>query len=422
MNLKLSSWFKAQQKINKINISFVDFPNVKNWTANNNEIFHNSKKFFKIIGVKVKTNFYKKNWDQPIILQNEIGILGILKNLKNNKYLLQAKVEPGNINKLQFSPTVQATKSNYNQVHGGKKVPYLDYFLNIKKKFNHNQSEQGFRYFNKLNSNILVGIKKNIKLKQGFIWVSLAQLCEMVRKKNLLNMDTLSVVSSNISLNKIDNSINKLKAINQWIKKKDKSFFLKSSIIPLSELKDWQYDKKSITHKNKKHFSIIGIKIKTNKREINEWSQPILKGKNLAIAGFIIKKINKTNHYLCRYILKPGLKKSALTCTANSSDLKRYKQDNNLSTFQKNIIGNYFLNKDLKKYKIYDNIMSDEGGRFFHCQIRYLGLTLKENSKINLPSNYIWISHNQMVNLIKNKKIDIEARLLFGSLNIDKLK
>ena len=164
MNLKLSSWFKTQRKINKINISFVDFPNVKNWTANNNEIFHNSKKFFKIIGVKVKTNFYKKNWDQPIIVQNEIGILGILKNLKNNKYLLQAKVEPGNINKLQFSPTVQATKSNYNQVHGGKKVPYLDYFLNIKKRFNHNQSEQGFRYFNKLNSNILIGIKKNIRL------------------------------------------------------------------------------------------------------------------------------------------------------------------------------------------------------------------------------------------------------------------
>ena len=225
MNLKLSSWFKTQQKINKINISFVDFPNVKNWTANNNEIFHNSKKFFKIIGVKVKTNFYKKNWDQPIIVQNEIGILGILKNLKNNKYLLQAKVEPGNINKLQFSPTVQATKSNYSQVHGGKKVPYLHYFLNIKKRFNHNQSEQGFRYFNKLNSNILIGIKKNIRSKQGFIWVSLVQLCKMVRKKNLLNMDTLSVISSNISLNKIDNSINKFKAVNQWIKKKDFFFF-----------------------------------------------------------------------------------------------------------------------------------------------------------------------------------------------------
>ena len=66
--------------------------------------------------------------------------------------------------------------------------------------------------------------------------------------------------------------------------------------------------------------------------------------------------------------------------------------------------------------------MSDEGGRFFHCQIRYIGFLLKNNSKITLPSNYIWVSHNQMINLIKVKKVDIEARLLFGSININKLR
>jgi oxidase EvaA len=163
------------------------------------------------------------------------------------------------------------------------------------------------------------------------------------------------------------------------------------------------------------------IEIKTNKREINEWSQPILKGKNLAIAGFIIKKINNTNHYLCRYILKPGLKKSALTCTANSADLKNYKKDNNLSVFQKNIIGNFFLNKNYKKNKIYDNIMSDEGGRFFHSEIRYLALFINKDLGIKLPANYIWISQNQMINMIKNKRFDIEGRLLFGCLNISNL-
>ena len=66
--------------------------------------------------------------------------------------------------------------------------------------------------------------------------------------------------------------------------------------------------------------------------------------------------------------------------------------------------------------------MSDEGGRFFHCQIRYLALTFDKNFKIDIPPHYIWVSQNQMIKLIKNKKIDIEARLLFGSLNIDKLK
>ena len=69
-----------------------------------------------------------KNWDHPIIVQKELGILGIIKDKVKNKYLLQAKVEPGNKNKLQLSPTVQATKSNYERVHGGKKIPYLNIF------------------------------------------------------------------------------------------------------------------------------------------------------------------------------------------------------------------------------------------------------------------------------------------------------
>ena len=49
--------------------------------------------------------------------------MGIIKNVNTNKYLLQAKVEPGNINKIQISPTVQATRSNYLRIHGGKTIP-----------------------------------------------------------------------------------------------------------------------------------------------------------------------------------------------------------------------------------------------------------------------------------------------------------
>ena len=42
--------------------------------------------------------------------------------------------------------------------------------------------------------------------------------------------------------------------------------------------------------------------------------------------------------------------------------------------------------------------------------------------KGKIPKNYIWISQNQMIKMIKRKKIDIEARLLFGCINIDKIK
>ena len=69
------------------------------------------------------------------------------------------KVEPGNVNKIQISPTVQATKSNYSRIHGGKTIPFLNYFKKKNKHFSL-QTEQAFRYYNKKNSNIISYVSK----------------------------------------------------------------------------------------------------------------------------------------------------------------------------------------------------------------------------------------------------------------------
>ncbi len=79
------------------------------------------------------------------------------------------------------------------------------------------------------------------------------------------------------------------------------------------------------------------------------------------------------------------------------------------------MISKFFLKKGSNI--IYNNILSDEGGRFFHSQINYMACKLKKNENINLPKNYIWLSKNQIIDLIKKQKIDIEARLLFGIIN-----
>tara|TARA_Y200000002_G_scaffold215121_1_gene177522 strand:+ start:213 stop:641 length:429 start_codon:yes stop_codon:yes gene_type:complete len=142
----------------------------------------------------------------------------------------------------------------------------------------------------------------------------------------------------------------------------------------------------------------------------------------MGFVGYLMKEFNKTNHYLCRYNKKPGLKKSTLSCSVNTSDLKNYRRGSNLINFQKKILKSYFLNKNNKLVKIYDNILSDEGGRFYNCEIRYKALKLTSNISLKIPENYIWLSQNQMIEMIKRKKIDIEARLLFGCINISKTK
>ena len=320
-----------------------------------------------------------------------------------------------------MSPTVQATKSNYTRIHGGKKIPFLSFFLNKKKNFI-SQSEQGYRYLFKFNYNSLVETSKSIKRFDNFYWFNKKDLTKLVKIKSILNMDTISVFSSFISKNKIDSPLISLQQINKWIKIKDKAFNLKIKIKPLANLKNWIVKNDSINHKKNKHFSVIGININANKREVKEWDQPIIKGKEMAFVGYLIKEFNKTNHYLCRYNKKPGLKKSTLSCSVNTSDLKNYNSSNNLQSFEKKILKNFFLNKKKKLKSIYDNILFDEGGRFFNCEIRYKALQLNNNTKIQIPHNYIWISQNQMIEMISKKKIDIEARLLFGCINIDKIK
>ncbi len=412
---KISEWLKIQKQKHKLSVKLINLDAISQWDYHNSTIRHKTRKFFKITGLKIKSNFYKKNWDQPIIIQNEIGILGIIKNKKNNKYLLQAKVEPGNINKLQLAPTVQATKSNYSRVHGGSQVPYIKFFLKIKNKKNYNQSEQGFRYFRKFNSNILIQTNKIIKKTPNHYWFGKKEITALLNKKNIINMDTLSILSTYLKKKNKDTPLNNFVKVKKWLKKLDKKYFIKSKLINLSKLKDWNISKKIIKHKTSKYFSIIGISVVANKREVKNWQQPIIKGKKMAFAGLIKTKINETDHYLFRYLLKPGLKKSVFGCTVNSSDISFLKSK------KLNYLEHFFFNKRFKKKIIYQNILSDEGGRFYQCQINYRILNLDFSEIKQLPHNYIWLSYNQVVDMISKKRLDIESRLLFASINLNNL-
>ena len=131
-NKKIHDWITNQNdevdvKINKKNISSSSF-----WFYSNDfgGIKNISNSFFAIKGIATNTagDPENLNFEQPIIIQDEIGFLGMLcKEIDGIIYfLMQAKIEPGNINGVQLSPTLQATRSNYLGLHKGKKPLYLE--------------------------------------------------------------------------------------------------------------------------------------------------------------------------------------------------------------------------------------------------------------------------------------------------------
>jgi len=165
---EIETWIDNLNKEQFFNVEKKPLSSLINWSFDDKtgDLKHDSGGFFQIRGLKVATNWGEvSSWTQPIIYQPEIGILGILtKKIDGILYfLMQAKAEPGNINTHQLSPTVQATKSNYTRIHGGKPTLFLEYFTDSKRVdvlLDQLQSEQGARFYHKRNRNIIVRISK----------------------------------------------------------------------------------------------------------------------------------------------------------------------------------------------------------------------------------------------------------------------
>ena len=187
-------WLKERNLKNKMQVKKIKVNELKDWHSDvGGNLFHKSKQFFGIIGVKVSNAKERETlfWDQPILTQKHGGILAILIREKKNgiiEFLLCARREPGDV-KLKLCPSFSATRSNINLAHGGKKTLLSNLIFNHKKsnliaKTIH--YEEGARFWRKTNQNLLIKIDKKDQLKinnKDFIWLNLNQ----IKKLNLVN-------------------------------------------------------------------------------------------------------------------------------------------------------------------------------------------------------------------------------------------
>jgi oxidase EvaA len=156
-------WLRQRTDANRFRVDPVPFADLTDWSFGPcGNLVHHSGRFFRVEGLHIVASEGPfAEWEQPIIVQPEIGILGILVKEFDGvpHFLMQAKMEPGNCNLVQLSPTVQATRSNYTAVHQGARVKYLDHFIGRRRGrilVDVLQSEHGAWFFHKANRNMIV--------------------------------------------------------------------------------------------------------------------------------------------------------------------------------------------------------------------------------------------------------------------------
>jgi dTDP-4-dehydro-6-deoxy-alpha-D-glucopyranose 2,3-dehydratase len=443
---EFNSWFDSHCKPEEFSVKTVSITNLDQWVSDESftSLKHQSGKFFSIEGINVKTNFGScSEWDQPIINQPEIGILGfITKNFNGIRYfLVQAKMEPGNINTLQLSPSLQATKSNFTQVHKGKKPLYLEYFNGEKKVkvlIDQLQTEQGGRFLKKRNRNIIIEVFDDVELQPDFCWLTLGELKKLLAIDNCLNMDARSVLST-IPLVE-DSLINYLQASDNWKQlykisnngeRFIRSYISKDSLYsideliswytsqknnyeltvtkkPLCKLKNWRISENSIFN-NERFFSVIGVKVMAGTREVKSWMQPLIKDDKVGLLAFVFEEINGIVHFLVQAKVEPGnLDIVELSPTVTCSNYL-FISNEKIKPF---LFDEIF---DTNNNIIYDQRQSEEGGRFYRIQNRNMIVELRHKLG-EMPSNYIWMTLSQIKEFMRYGMFNIEARSIISSI------
>ena len=442
-------WMRKQNEEVQTEINQIPISELRGWKYRDDRIRHDSGRFFSIDGIHIQTNYRDvSKWDQPIINQPEIGFLGfIVKKIQGvYHFLMQAKIEPGNLNVVQLSPTLQATRSNYTRVHKGAIPKYLEYFTGEKNVYvlvDQLQSEQGARFLHKRNRNIIVEVEESdpIEILDGFIWLSLGQIKELISYPNVLNMDTRTVIScitfGNYSEHSLklmslllqknqeisddylysvlseENHLHELQDIIQWITTLKFKYELNVTPIGISQMDHWIYDGNSIFHEDHKYFDVVGVNVKIGNREVVSWDQPMVRSAQEGLMGFLVKKIDGIYHFLVQAKLESGnfdIVEMAPTVQCLTGNYRMGKNEYTIPYLE------YFMNP--KKENVwYSAYQSEEGGRFFQEQNLNIIVEVGEEFPIEVDENYCWLTLNQMMSFVTyNNYLNIAARSLLSAI------
>lgn len=424
----LLEWINQENAANKAVLSPYEISDDSFWffDKENSTVRNRNNSFFSISGIKREDN------EQPIILQNEVGYLGIIGKRINGvlHFLMQAKIEPGNINNIQISPTIQATESNFTQKHGGRVPHYLDYFRSVNNYeivYDGEEPEQCSRFFKKFNRNVIIILPDSepLEILPHFRWMTIGQIKYLANNfDNLVNMDTRTVLScipydlhdgiddhSSLLFNGEDYSDILLEKIH-----KSKHYENRAKLVKLSDLNMWMVNSKGIfcTHSYPFHFEFFDIKI--DGREVTHWIQPLAVANGKAL--FALLSFKRKDEILFLIKEKPEIGCAKGVCFGPTLQLESpyddYHPQNKYETF--------LFKKLQSNNSEIDTILSEEGGRFYHEENRNIVAMYEEDINDSELSDlgYYAANYKTIRRMIEKEHIvNIQLRNLLSLLEIN---
>ncbi|RSN70961.1 MULTISPECIES: NDP-hexose 2,3-dehydratase family protein [Actinomadura] len=442
---EFTAWFDERRGAGSFEVTPIPFQETRGWgfDPDTGNLRHDSGRFFSVEGVSVRSELGPVTaWSQPIMVQPELGIVGIAlrRTARGWEALMQAKMEPGNVNTLQLSPTVQATRSNYTRVHAGNSVKYLEYFTGqapSRMLIDVLQSEQGSWFFRKRNRNMIVEVEGDVPADEDFRWVPLDVLYELLHEPNVLNMDSRSVMA-HLPLVLPDRASGGIEGdgfraalarsfapdarplhpvgdLLDWLTSAKARHTVTVERVPLRRVERWHRTDTTISHDEGRYFDVIAVNVEASTREVRGWTQPLLRPTGHGIVAFLARPIDGVLHVLVHAWVEPGyvdLLELSPTVHFNPGNYK------DLPPEIRPPFLDYVQSADPGRVR-YDVLLSEEGGRFHHAQNRYLVIEVGDeiDEIIGELDDYRWMTLHQLTGLLRHSHyLNMQARSLIACL------
>lgn len=435
------SWVNQRNQSTYVEIHKIPITEMGDWYYSPEEgvLRNQSGTFFKIAGFQ-GFQAGQITVEQPMILQPENGFLGIIcKEIDGIlHFLMQAKIEPGNLNQVQISPTIQATKSNFTQAHGGKKPAYLDYFLHAdcyEIIYDQLQSEQSARFLNKRNRNLIIQVREEVEQLPTHRWMTLGQIKElMCGYNNLVNMDTRTVLSG-LPFSTVPLTESEIQGMSGYFQKQPlyRSVFIGSrsydlpkiyncinnykmfadysyKLLPLHKLNGWRMDENGVFPNQPGGFQVIYCKIEIKGREVQSWSQPLIEATGISTFGLISCDIAGVRHFLVQALAEPGCFDGIELGPSIQIDAAVPNRNNTKMEHLLNVPPSQIL---------CDVMLSEEGGRFYHEQNRNVLIHTDRERIGELPEGFFLLDYMTLNRLCQiNNCLNVQLRNLLSLLRI----
>jgi oxidase EvaA len=273
---------------------------------------------------------------------------------------------------------------------------------------------------------VVVETRQHVPAHEDFAWLTLGQVLELVRRPNVVNMDTRTVLSclpvpaadwsdsdefaAALHRSAADDrgALHSTADVQAWLSARKAAYSLVTRRIPLNAVPVWQRSENEIFHPSGKYFTVHGVQVQASNREVHHWCQPLLAPCGLGLVGFVVRNIDGTLHALAHADLRVGYRDSVelgptVQCTPpNWADLPAECRPPFLDVLAAG-----------RGRARFDVLESEEGGRFDHAVTRHLVVEVGDEVPLATPPDFCWVTLAQLAALARRSfQVNVEARSL----------